>query len=648
MEIKETSLTSFEFLENFQGLKVKLQNSLPPDLISYQCENCESDVILNGDGILKLSEPLKKSIGIVINDRVEKLIEAHYKEQEECKDKICVHSTATPENIIVSFPETNLEYVTEFVLSNDCFKPKLIVVQKYLPQEVIFVLYQKETVHNEEYLEFIKSNYVPHLDEIVEENVIFDDETALHYQQLMPRFSGGGRKIRAKFNYECYWCPKATLKMGHGRFKYLKSYKAHFKKLHHGEKGTGVPMSTFLKNLEKNDPKWYCDNCDRYYSLGNYSYHKEKCEQSGDESNEPEIRPGPSNDKKSVQKKRSRTLNSSSDDDEQDSENEHLRTIDTVSKSIDQPNKRIINTTENDMEENVDESSENTNTRDNAMCVDESLERNRSSRENIIGNDCEVVEDRDINLRRKKQSKTVEKDYSFLDEIEDELLHSPKLEPSFEQEHAQSPSGSKEITEQLNIEFEVHFDQPASSSKDVLNRWWLDSPNNLYGDRGLGGPHIFLPEDSEEFVQQCMTRYIQHVKKKALLDRKMQEAESVEAQLLQFSLERDEPILDMYTNFVKISSTKDVIRIFSEEYEQLQIPAGSKSSTAEKYKNRIIEFFNHMSNLYQNFHLDWMLDYKGEIEKMYKDGNTSKEIFLPTKEDITSFIKKFKYGGKSC
>ena len=634
MEIKETSLTYFEFLENFQGLKVKLQNSLPPDVISYQCENCDTDVILNGDGILKLSEPLKDTIGIVINDMVEKLIEAHYKAQEECKGNICVHSTVTPENIIVSFPETNLAYVTDFLLSNDHFKPKLMVVQEDLPQEVIFVLYQKETVHNEEYLEFIKSNYVPHLDEIVEENVIYDDETALHYQQLMPRVSGGGRKIRAKFNYQCTWCPKATIKMGQGRFKYLKSYKAHFKKLHHGEKGTGVPMSTFLKNLEKNDPKWYCDNCDRYYSLGNYSYHIENCEQSGDESNEPEIRPGPSNDKKSVQKKRSRILDTSSSD-EQDSENETSQT-----KSIDQPSERNINTTANDMEKNVEESCDSRNTRENAMCVDESLEKN-----------CDDVED----LRSKKQSTTFnvvgttfEKDYSFLDEIEDELLYSPKLEPSFEQDHAQAPSGSKETTEQLNIEVEVHFDQQASSSKDVLNKWWLDSPNNLYGDRGLGGPHIFLPEDSEEFVQQCMKRYSQHVKKKALLDRKMQEAESVEAQLLQFSLERDEPILDMYTNFVKLSSTKDVLRNFSEEYEQLQIPAGSKSSTAEKYKNRIVEFFNHMSNLYQNFHLDWMLDYKGGIEKMYKDGNTSNEIFLPTKEDITSFIKKFKYGGKSC
>ena len=382
MEIKETSLTSFEFLENFQCLKVKLQNSLPPDVISYQCENCDTDVTLNGDGIFKISEPLKDTIGKVINDMVEKLIEAHYKAQEECKGKICVHSTVTPENIIVSFPQTNLAYVTDFLLSNDHFKPKLMVVQEDLPQEVIFVLYQKETVHNEEYLEFIKSNYVPHLDEIVEENVIYDDETALHYQQLMPRVSGGGRKIRAKFNYECYWCPKATIKMGQGRFKYLKSYKAHFKKLHHGEKGTGVPMSTFLKNLEKNDPKWYCDNCDRYYSLGNYSYHIEKCEQSGDESDEPEIRPGPSNDKTSVQKKRSRTLFASSSD-KQGSENETVPSIDTMSKSIDQPSERNINTTANDMEKNVDESIESTNSRENAMCVDESLERNITSRENI-------------------------------------------------------------------------------------------------------------------------------------------------------------------------------------------------------------------------------------------------------------------------
>ena len=129
----------------------------------------------------------------------------------------------------------------------------------------------------------------------------------------------------------------------------------------------------------------------------------------------------------------------------------------------------------------------------------------------------------------------------------------------------------------------------------------------------------------------------------------MKEAESPSAQLLQFSEVRDKPILEKYTDFVRTSSAKDVLHIFSEDYEQLNLPTGAKSSTAGQYTNRIIEFFKFMARKYRGFHLDWFLDFKGEIEKVYPDGNKNDEIFLPTKDDLTDFIKQFKYGGNiSC
>ena len=39
-----------------------------------------------------------------------------------------------------------------------------------------------------------------------------------------------------------------------------------------------------------------------------------------------------------------------------------------------------------------------------------------------------------------------------------------------------------------------------------------------------------------------------------------------------------------------------------------------------------------------------MLDFKGSIEKTLKDGSKTNDIFVPTKDDLTEFIRKYKYG----
>jgi hypothetical protein len=202
-----------------------------------------------------------------------------------------------------------------------------------------------------------------------------------------------------------------------------------------------------------------------------------------------------------------------------------------------------------------------------------------------------------------------------------------------------------EINDELDLEIEINVDPKPATGESMINKWWLKVPKHLYGDKGLQGPKIFLPNDSEEFVKRCTDRYKKNIQDKLDLDKKMKDAESEDAQLLQFSMERDKPILEKYTAFVQTSSAKDVFNIFSEEHELLNLPTGAKSSTAGQYKNRIIEFFKFMSRKYNNFHLDWMVDFKGKIDKMYPDGNNTKDIFLPTKDDLTEFIKQFKYGG---
>ena len=628
MKLKETTIPSKQFLQNFQILKRNLRSSLPSDVINYQCKNCDLNLPLNPEGVLEIFSPVEKDLDIVINDMVEDLKERHCKEKVLCSNMICVHPLETPENIVVSFPESDEVHMKDVKIADDTYKLKLMIVPEKSDKKTIFVMYQKECCLEEEYLEFIVCNFNVHLDveEISYDELIYDDESATYYQQNTPRLSGGGRRLNADFNYECLWCPKDVIKLGKkGRFKQFKSYREHFKQYHHREEGNGVSMADFLARVHRIDPKWYCKNCDRHYSLGNVVYHKSICKQSNrDESDsereieEIESVAGPSNDDSNVgrgkrplvKKKKFIIYSDSSSDEKEQKENEDTN-----------PNGNNNDTATPNLKE-----------------TDSFINLNKRS---ILDNSFSEENNDTSRIKTKKKVMKVNNDYTFLD-VDDELYSS-----STEMDQTEANLEPKvEVSEQPEFEIEINVEPSTSINKEAFKKWWLNIPKHLYGDKGLGGPAIFLSSDSEEFVKRCTDRYKKHIEEKRVLDINMQEAESEEAQSLQFSLERDKPILDLYTAFVKTSSAKDVLNFFSEEYEQYEIPTGAKSSTAGQYTYRIMEFFKFMSKIYHNFHLDWMVDYKGAIEKIHKDGSKSNDIFIPPKEDLTEFIKQFKYGGK--
>ena len=628
MKLKETTIPSKQFLQNFQILKRNLRSSLPSDVINYQCKNCDLNLPLNPEGVLEIFSPVEKDLDIVINDMVEDLKERHCKEKVLCSNMICVHPLETPENIVVSFPESDEVHMKDVKIADDTYKLKLMIVPEKSDKKTIFVMYQKECCLEEEYLEFIVCNFNVHLDveEISYDELIYDDESATYYQQNTPRLSGGGRRLNADFNYECLWCPKDVIKLGKkGRFKQFKSYREHFKQYHHREEGNGVSMADFLARVHRIDPKWYCKNCDRHYSLGNVVYHKSICKQSNrDESDsereieEIESVAGPSNDDSNVgrekrplvKKKKYIIYSDSSSDEKEQEENEDTN-----------PNGNNNDTATPNLKE-----------------TDSFINLNKRS---ILDNSFSEENNDTSRIKTKKKVMKVNNDYTFLD-VDDELYSS-----STEMDQTEANLEPKvEVSEQPEFEIEINVEPSTSINKEAFKKWWLNIPKHLYGDKGLGGPAIFLSSDSEEFVKRCTDRYKKHIEEKRVLDINMQEAESEEAQSLQFSLERDKPILDLYTAFVKTSSAKDVLNFFSEEYEQYEIPTGAKSSTAGQYTYRIMEFFKFMSKIYHNFHLDWMVDYKGAIEKIHKDGSKSNDIFIPPKEDLTEFIKQFKYGGK--
>ena len=583
-------VSSIQFKLNLVTLKQQMRQSLPSDCIVYHCKNCHVDLPFNTGGMLEIENHVEKPIGKVVENLLNCFLKRHEEKNQQCSRMIVLHPEGLPKNILISFPESKEEYMKGFQIADESYKLKLTVKKE---DDVVFVLYQSENYEEDAYFEFLKCNFDAFLnkskDEMMNEEYVYDDESFHHFQHYLPRITGGGRKLNADFNYECIWCPKEVIKLGkRGRFREITSYRKHFRQFHLGEDSNGIPMTEFLEKVQRVEPTWFCERCKQHYSLGNKVRHKAICK---------------------------------SDESSTDCEDEDLRTTNSVKKKY--------------------VSQKKTMHKKKKFCLydtssDENEEHKRKD-ELAVSNEPKEHLPRESG----KKIKAVNIDYRFVD-IEDEVLYSPSGDNN----------GVETGTNQMNdsqLEIEVHISNEIQQNEGNVNKWWLKVPKHLYGDMGMGGPKIFLPSDSEEFIKRCTERYNIHITKKLQLDQNMKEAESPSAQLLQFSEVRDKPILEKYTDFVRTSSAKDVLHIFSEDYEQLNLPTGAKSSTAGQYTNRIIEFFKFMARKYRGFHLDWFLDFKGEIEKVYPDGNKNDEIFLPTKDDLTDFIKQFKYGGNiSC
>ena len=259
MDTIRATVSSETFLSNFKELKSRMRATLPTDIILFQCGNCNINVALNKDGVLQMEETLEEEMTTRVEEKLKVLIGNHVKQSEQCdSSRMHIHPViGTPKNICVSFPESDTSCVKDFELEGDNYKTNIIVVNS--DSKAIFALYKKETYEEKTYSEFIKCNFNTFLDtespepvENFEDEWIYDDESVSHYQQMLPRMIGGGRKLRADYNYVCLWCPKEDLKKGiKGRYRELKNYRDHFKKYHHGEDGQGVSMSEFVKKIEQ-------------------------------------------------------------------------------------------------------------------------------------------------------------------------------------------------------------------------------------------------------------------------------------------------------------------------------------------------------------------------------------------------------------
>ena len=761
---------------------------LPTDVILLQCENCQTNLPLNKGGLLTVGEQLQQDIDKVIEEMQKSLIDVHIKQSEECaRSMVKINPVVgTPQNLCLFFPESDMKYIKDFQLAGDCFNANIQVSPTSSDCSAIFVLYQNENNTERTYSEFISCNFdtflnteLPEPDECTEDDLIHDDESAMCFQQMLPRMTGGGKRIGSDFNYICIWCSKKDVERGtKGRFKELKNYRDHFKKYHHGEDGNGVPMSEFLKKVNRCEPTWFCIICKQHLSLGNQVRHEAICqqEQISDTSDSESDSGGEGTKQKAIDQQRNKNkkpvfhmepriqIQSEQDRSNHQASGRTSKDIDVNSIQLieqRQPaasgsceyhtgsdgeivekrltaQRGISNETVFPQKQSGIHSTEETinpqasvnkdqdcdhiilqtgkkQSLSSGSCQhytgggDEGIEKNTNDQygeanENIFLQSQPLIKTREestnqqasvrkeqeteenifVNLRRTNHSQNKlagrkgscaegNESYGNVEQIQQKQLKRANIDASvLTEDNNNSVSKHKKkvkLVEIAEVDDEVYLsaDQQEDSDTELcikvemiddtekpredsfiqkqnINKWWLSIQKHLYTDRGLGGPKIFKTSDSEEFVKRVSENYQKHLSEKRDLDRRRQIHESGDARFCQFSLERDQPFLDKYKDFVQSSSAKDVMHIFSEDYEELDIPMGAKSSTALQYTHRILEFFNFMAKIYKNFHLDWMLDFKCQIQKIQPDKSVSCEIFLPIKTDLTSFVKKFKYG----
>ena len=579
---------------------------------------------------------------------------------------------SAPANIGVSLPASDPKHLSDLLLGGVCYKVSLLIVNP--DSKVIFALYQNQMHEEAIYSEFIKCNLNTILnhesddsDKYSEDDLIYDDESVNVFQQMLPRLVGGGRALRQDFNYVCLWCPKDDITKGkRGRFRELKNYREHFRKHHHGENGEGIPMTEFLNKLNRCEPTWFCKNCRQHYSLGNRVRHEAICKLETSESeSESECEEEVKGCKRTKSTRRIQKKNT----DVQAKDKYTNENLDEMNIAEPTAGTSGTNTRSKRMENLTDTPGTDTDSEKEMTLQSHPFSKSQKKIPRVDDVSKSQGKEKDvINPREQKDS-------DFVDLV-DKQIPVVCSKRTVSEENASSPEGTVtchqtkkqkhapfgEVLDEVyisseeeeyaegDIEIKIELTEegdrncPAPVAQGSLVRWWDKVPKHLYSDRDMGGPKIFLPSDSEDFVKTVTENYKNHMTEKLKLDEKMLLAESGDAKFRQFSTERDQPFVDKYKHFVLSQTAKDVLHCFSDDYEELGLPNKGKSSTAMQYTNRIMEFFKYLANAYKNFHFDWMLDFKSKMEKKLPNEDVSYELFLPTKQDVTGFIKQFKYG----
>ena len=647
MEVFNLDIDVESFWINFGDLKGSLEIPLPLDCITYKCIKCCSQLSVPKNGELYMEE-VEDPISAILTREKEKVEEIHLRSCDNGLLKID-EEVGLPDNILLFMRKNSVEVEETFKIASEEYNPIIVIKSCTVLHNPVMVLYQRSGSQNFTYPRLISKNFDSILnvypdiqDQSEQMDRVIDEETALDMQHDLPRLTGGGRKILQDFRYICQWCSPETLaKKNRGRFRELRNYRDHFRKYHEDT----VPFSEFLNKVERNDPTWFCKLCRQRISLGNqlrhqiicrpprYLYQKAKRGEKLSESSSS------SEDTDSTSQKKS-------DEDTRDTDGEkYSQSSDEVIPPKRSKGNRISSDEEGD--ENQLEKG-----------ISDFLKRPGFSK---------LIVDAVVRTLKDEGSLVVPiPDQSSVPTeppIEtDEPTPGPSRLQNKISEPTKEPSGSSVPTSKtgpgnpldvFEFEPETSSEKKEEASGDENEeeeeiegcvKWWMAiKEKQIYKTEAECPLPIFLDTDDKEFKDTIIKNYKIHQKKKEDLDKEMEQLESGDAIHYQFN-EDDQLYLDQYTDYVKNTSTKDILNIFSSEYEMHGIHKGAKATTAQQYSYRIVEFFNFLSKRFRGFHLSWFFDYKQELAKRNTDGELTFDYFLPSKATVTEFIKSFKYG----
>ena len=643
LTLKET-VSKEDFWFNLVQLKDKSNVAFPLDYLSYKCA-CDKEIVLFKNGEYFLDGPVSNLVEEITKDKI--VLHREHIDVTKCNSTQTLkinEEIGMPENLVFFMDESNSKDVLPFEIEDTVYEPILTTVTS---GGAVLALYRNKSSEDNTYLDFFKHNFENHLNQDEEEeetnqsetekleNLVSDDESVGEKQDLLPRLSGGGRRLLQDFRYVCLWCSEEVLQQKQrGRFRELRNYRDHFRKAH-----SDVPMREFLLKVERDEPKWICNICRKKISLGNRLSHQIICRpalessSSSDNDDEPITQ--------SVAKTASRTINDPIPSCSKSTSTQTAHHNDSDSEPIPhhrQTNKRQLNSSSEDSEVEEPQNLSMTNEKKKKVIYSSPpipLNLTSDAAPSVpnvaLSNPHDNEEDYDV--------------YDFDLELEEEIIMSEIDAAVSTSSETHRNTNVTDNTIQPSVQKGENFN-PQSCKEDTnqFYKWWQCESKDRYSSRDRVALPIFDNNDSEEFVKTVEENWLRHNDKKKELDIKMQQLETNEEKLNQFSEERDVPFLNLFKEFVQQGSTKDILGFLSAEPDSENVQKSAKSSTSKQYSHRIKEFFNYMAKQYKGFHLDWLFDYRFEIAKIQPDGTVTNEIFVPPQDVLKNFGKSFMYG----
>ena len=529
-------VTKEDFWFNFCQLKYQCNVAFPLDYITYKC-GCGQDIALCKNGHYYLDGPASSLVEKLADDKIQ--LQNQHLHETKCGSTQALkisEAMGMPENLVVLLDESNMKDVAQVEIEDTIYEPILTIVSS--SGAAVLVLYRKCHSEDDTYLNFFQHNFENHFNNADEEetetdqveaekpeNLVSDDDSVSRNQDMLPRLTGGGRKLLQDFNYVCQWCsPEIIQQKNKGRFREIKNYRDHFRRYH-----SDVPMREFLSKVETNEPKWVCNICRRKISLVNQVRHQIICRPIVNYDTNTSSSGSDNDDLTNAQSQpsSSRRINNPVPSSSKTAGTQTVDSSESDSEPILPPrqmNKRQIHSDDSDHE------------------VPETSTKYDQKKKKLVPSQIVPPQENPLNLSSSVPKGTLssaqvaeETDvYDFDLELEEELLMSevdpqvstPDTDTDKNIEEVNLPTGS---TVQENAQLSNE-----DVEKEKVYKWWQCEPKDRYKMKDRISLPIFEKDDSKEFLKTVDQNWKKHTMKKGELDLEMQRLDTNEEKLNQF------------------------------------------------------------------------------------------------------------------